>query len=447
MARVGLATLLRSDVGRRHRSSHEMISGRCLLLLAFMLISPLVSLNRAEAQTAWQSPTATGEDYNQWSTPSNAFSSNDQYASEDENGQQQDWYNFGFSIPAGSTIDGIEVRIEANDLDWSGNGAVIELSWNGGTSYTSTGYSFLHSDDSDAITTHGGATDTWGRTWSVAEFSDANFRLKLNKNGSDFTFVRVDHIEVKVYYTSGAPAASVTPDGGENLQKLPSNGTNYTFTFTVQNTGTAADSFDLFASASPGTAISIVSVNAVSGDSARSNNLQPDSSQNISVVYSVGGVAAGTVDTLRLRARAVSDTTIDDTGFADLTVIRPNLTFAKAVSPSGTQVPDTDLTYTLTITNGGSDDAVSVAFVDSLAAEVEFKVGSVVNNLPPGITVTVEYSNDGGSSWTYTPVSGGCGAPVNYDGCVTHIRWTLQNDLSHIAPDNTGDVQFVARIS
>ena len=40
----------------------------------------------------------------------------------------------------------------------------------------------------------------------------------------------------------------------------------------------------------------------------------------------------------------------------------------------------------------------------------------------------------------------GCSAPTTYDGCVTHIRWTLQNDLSYIGPDNTGDVQFVARI-
>ena len=53
---------------------------------------------------------------------------------------------------------------------------------------------------------------------------------------------------------------------------------------------------------------------------------------------------------------------------------------------------------------------------------------------------------DAGSSWTYTPVSAGCRAATNYDACVTHIRWTLQNDLSSIGPDNTGNVQFVARI-
>ena len=82
--------------------------------------------------------------------------------------------------------------------------------------------------------------------------------------------------------------------------------------------------------------------------------------------------------------------------------------------------------------------------LDSVPAELGFKVGSVVNSLP--VTATVEYSNDAGSSWTYVPVSAGCGAPATYDACVTHIRWTLDTDLSYVGPNNTGDVEFVARI-
>ena len=124
----------------------------------------------------------------------------------------------------------------------------------------------------------------------------------------------------------------------------------------------------------------------------------------------------------------------------------PQMAMTKTVSPSGTLPPATDLTYTLTLTNMGTADARSVTIVDSLAAEVHFSVGSVVNNLPPAITVVVEYSDDDGSTWTYVPVSGACGAPAGYDECVTHIRWTLQNDLSYVVPDNTGDVEFVAQI-
>ncbi|MCK5411880.1 MAG: hypothetical protein KAJ67_07285 [Gemmatimonadetes bacterium] len=60
--------------------------------------------------------------------------------------------------------------------------------------------------------------------------------------------------------------------------------------------------------------------------------------------------------------------------------------------------------------------------------------------------MTVEYSDDGGATWTYSPVSEGCAAPVGYDGCVDRIRWTLQDPLDWNAPDNAGDMEFVARI-
>ncbi len=157
-------------------------------------------------------------------------------------------------------------------------------------------------------------------------------------------------------------------------------------------------------------------------------------------------VAEGTLDTLLLTARSVADPGVTDSGRLDLTVIRPNLTNTKTASPNGTQPPGTDLTYTITITNTGSDDAESVMTVETLPGEVQFKVGSIVNNFPAGIGVTVEHSNDGGSTWTYTPVSLGCGAPATYDACVTHIRWTLQDPLTSVPPDNTGTAEFVAQI-
>jgi uncharacterized repeat protein (TIGR01451 family) len=240
-------------------------------------------------------------------------------------------------------------------------------------------------------------------------------------------------------------SVTVTPDGGQALGRLPSNGTDYTMTFTVENTGGGAESFDLLAS-SAGVAVTIVSVSGVAGDSARITGLAAGTSQGVDVVYSVADVPAGSTDTLDLRARSVSDPTVDDLGFADVTVVRPNLALAKSVSPVGTSSPGTELTYALAFTNVGSESAVSVVHVDSLPTEVEFKVGSVAASLPSGMGVTVAYSDDGGSSWSYTPASGGCGAPAGYDRCVSRIRWTLQDDLSPTAPDNSGELRFIARI-
>jgi uncharacterized repeat protein (TIGR01451 family) len=123
-----------------------------------------------------------------------------------------------------------------------------------------------------------------------------------------------------------------------------------------------------------------------------------------------------------------------------------DMTISKSVNPVGVQTPGTDLTYTLSLSNLGNTGAVDVVVIDTLPAQVDFQVGSVVNSLPAGIGVTVEYSQDDGASWAYSPTSTACGAPVNYDRCVSNIRWTLLNDLSSLAPDNTGTVSFIARI-
>ena len=60
------------------------------------------------------------------------------------------------------------------------------------------------------------------------------------------------------------------------------------------------------------------------------------------------------------------------------------------------------------------------------------------------MTATVTYSNDG-TTWTYTPVSGGCGASTGYDRCVRAVRWTTTGVL---APGGatTVVVRFVARV-
>ncbi len=119
---------------------------------------------------------------------------------------------------------------------------------------------------------------------------------------------------------------------------------------------------------------------------------------------------------------------------------------SRVVSPTGIQPPGTQVTHTITVTNVGTAGASGLVLVDSLGNNADFKIGSVITTLPSGVTATLEYSNNGGTTWTYTPVSAGCSAPAGYDGCAKRIRWTLLSSLSSIAPDNTGNVEFIARI-
>jgi uncharacterized repeat protein (TIGR01451 family) len=125
----------------------------------------------------------------------------------------------------------------------------------------------------------------------------------------------------------------------------------------------------------------------------------------------------------------------------------PNVTLTKSVTPSGNAQPGADLAYTLSFTNGGGSAASSLALTDPIPANTDFKVNSVTQALgTTGLSVTVSYSKDGGSTWTYSPVSGGGGAPAGYDRNVTKIRWAFSGNLSQASPNNSGNVSFSTRI-
>jgi uncharacterized repeat protein (TIGR01451 family) len=141
------------------------------------------------------------------------------------------------------------------------------------------------------------------------------------------------------------------------------------------------------------------------------------------------------------------DTTDNAPATAIVTVVFPVVVLVKSVSPTSPQPPATDLTYTITFTSSGGTAAKSLVITDPIPANTDFKIGSVTASLgTTGLTVSVSYSNDGGSTYAYTPVSGGGGAPAGYDRNVTNIKWTFTGNLSQYSPNNTGSVSFTSRI-
>ena len=135
----------------------------------------------------------------------------------------------------------------------------------------------------------------------------------------------------------------------------------------------------------------------------------------------------------------------------------PNIGLVKSVSPSGTQIPGTDLLYTIVYTNTGGQPANNFIIIDpnpanAVPAErvfrnVDFKVGSLTSSPgSSGLVAAFAYSNDGGTTWTYTPVSGAGGAPAGYDRVVTNVRWSFAGSLSQTGPNNTGSVTLTVRI-
>jgi uncharacterized repeat protein (TIGR01451 family) len=146
---------------------------------------------------------------------------------------------------------------------------------------------------------------------------------------------------------------------------------------------------------------------------------------------------------------------------SDLTTINaaapPSVSLVKSVSPGGTQLPGTDLLYTIVYTNTGGQPANTFIIIDPnptnavpterVFHNVDFKVGSMTTSPgSTGLVASFQYSNDGGATWTYTPVSGAGGAPANYDRVVTNVRWSFAGSLSQTAPNNSGSVGFTVRI-
>jgi uncharacterized repeat protein (TIGR01451 family) len=198
-------------------------------------------------------------------------------------------------------------------------------------------------------------------------------------------------------------------------------------------------------------------------------NLPSGSSLTYTISGTLSGSASGTLtNTARIVTPATGVTDPNDPGrtgagnnsATDNTTINPSppaIGLVKSVSPNGTQLPGTDLTYTIVYTNTGGQAATSFVLVDPnplnsdplerVLRNVDFKLGTMSSSPgTTGLSATFQYSNDGGTTWTYTPVSGGGGAPVGYDRAVTNVRWSFTGNLSHLAPNNSGSVSFTVRI-
>jgi hypothetical protein len=106
-----------------------------------------------------------------------------------------------YNISPGATINGIEVRLDAFADSTSGTPRMcVQLSWDGGATWTAAKTS-ANLTTSEATYLLGGATDTWGRTWSSSNFSNTNFRVRITNIASstarDFS---LDWVAVRVYY-------------------------------------------------------------------------------------------------------------------------------------------------------------------------------------------------------------------------------------------------------
>jgi len=138
----------------------------------------------------------------------------------------------------------------------------------------------------------------------------------------------------------------------------------------------------------------------------------------------------------------------------------PQLTFAKSSAPFITaatdplrfNIPDSDVIYSLTLTNSNTSpiDLNQVVLTDPLPTQVSYLNGDIDGTGPlttdyefvPGTSgltfaaANLSYSNNGGTSYAYTPAAG-------YDPLVTAIRLNPQGVM---AANSSFTLRFRARI-
>ena len=134
----------------------------------------------------------TGGDNNGFEvSPTNAYADDGLFAVDNNSGtgtatscgngkkDRQRFYTYGVSLPGGATVKGIEVRLDAKVDSTSGSPKFcVQLSWDGGVSWTAA-KSTTTLTTAEASYVLGGATDTWGHTWTTTDLNNTNLRVRI----------------------------------------------------------------------------------------------------------------------------------------------------------------------------------------------------------------------------------------------------------------------------
>lgn len=136
---------------------------------------------------------------NAWTTPGNITA--DDAADATLNAAGSDYLvarNFGFSIPAGATIDGITVRVEASEHSGGTESLNARLQDDGAALVGSSKANTLNGT-AKAVYTYGDAADVWGASLTSTIVNDPDFGVRLWYTTSHD--VRIDFVTLAVDYT------------------------------------------------------------------------------------------------------------------------------------------------------------------------------------------------------------------------------------------------------
>jgi hypothetical protein len=138
--------------------------------------------------------------------------------------------NFGFAIPADSTVNGVEVEIERRATGSNTNIAddEVRLVVSGtvqGANLAAVGTWLA----SDIYVQYGSSVELWGASLSPSMVNASNFGVVISardqaSGGScpNSATAQVDHIRMTIFYTPAAPAPTVMPRRMIHIARSPS---------------------------------------------------------------------------------------------------------------------------------------------------------------------------------------------------------------------------------
>jgi hypothetical protein len=144
-----------------------------------------------------------------WTNPDNAKTQNSVYAIADIVAEYTDYlntYNYGFSIPAGRTINGIYVAVYRHAEQATHMKDKYVYLMDGTATKGNNKYSGSFWPTSDTYQYYGGSSDLWGASWTVTQINNSDFGIGLVVVTESVAKreAYVDSMAIKVYY-SDAP--------------------------------------------------------------------------------------------------------------------------------------------------------------------------------------------------------------------------------------------------
>ena len=160
--------------------------------------------------------------------------------------------DFGFSIPAGSTIEGIVMESEVSEFFISNAGTPVDNAVRivkGGTIGSTDRSNGTAWTTTLAYLSHGGAADLWGESWTPDDINASDFGVAISareSGGASPSTAQINAVRITVYYTVDASwSQGVGDDGAYRLSQSETLGTNDVFSASLAGEANFANNLGL----------------------------------------------------------------------------------------------------------------------------------------------------------------------------------------------------------